>query len=200
MGKIDEKKLSKRNALMKAAFELFTEKGREHTSVSEISQRAGVAKGTFYLYFADKEDIVRRLIVYHSKKVFVGAISDMEKNTPPQEIEDKLIYITNYIIDFLKNEPNILKFISKNLSWGIFKSALENGGDADALDCRRYFRSMTEGVLTDPHIVLFMITELVSSVCYSSVIEGSPASPDELKPHLFAALRGIIEKFKVKKE
>ncbi len=57
MGRVDEKKKSKKKALMNSAFALFSEKGIGKTSVSEISLRAGVAKGTFYLYFKDKTDI-----------------------------------------------------------------------------------------------------------------------------------------------
>ena len=38
------------------AFELFTTKGLTKTTISDIVDQAGVAKGTFYLYFKDKYD------------------------------------------------------------------------------------------------------------------------------------------------
>ena len=62
MSKIDQKKREKKEALLLSAFELFTEKGIQNTSISEIVKRAKMAKGTFYLYFKDKFDIRDQLI------------------------------------------------------------------------------------------------------------------------------------------
>ena len=49
MGKAEENKLKKRESLLNTAFELFTTKGIHDTSISDIVEKAGVAKGTFYL-------------------------------------------------------------------------------------------------------------------------------------------------------
>ena len=48
--------------LLQAAKEVFAKKGFHDTAVSDIAERAGVAKGTFYLYFDDKESIFMALI------------------------------------------------------------------------------------------------------------------------------------------
>ena len=55
---LELKKQKKKAALMQAAYELFLKKGVPLTSVGDITARASVAKGTFYLYFRDKEDIL----------------------------------------------------------------------------------------------------------------------------------------------
>lgn len=44
-----------RQRILDATEELFGEKGYEQTGIVEICQRAGVAQGTFYIYFADKK-------------------------------------------------------------------------------------------------------------------------------------------------
>ena len=54
MGKVDENKHQKMDALFQSAYDLFLNQGIEKTSISDIAKKAGVAKGTFYLYFADK--------------------------------------------------------------------------------------------------------------------------------------------------
>ena len=41
----------KEDSLLNTAFSLFTTKGVSKTSISDIVNNAGVAKGTFYLYF-----------------------------------------------------------------------------------------------------------------------------------------------------
>ena len=45
-----------RGRLQAAAFELYTDKGYEKTTVSDIAARAGVTERTFYRYFADKRE------------------------------------------------------------------------------------------------------------------------------------------------
>jgi AcrR family transcriptional regulator len=45
-------------ALVKAAAAVFAEKGVSATSVDDIVRAAGVAKGTFYLYFTTRDDVV----------------------------------------------------------------------------------------------------------------------------------------------
>jgi AcrR family transcriptional regulator len=44
--------------LIRAALELFGEKGFAHTTLRDVAKRAGVSKGTVYLYFKNKEDLV----------------------------------------------------------------------------------------------------------------------------------------------
>lgn len=48
---------SSREMLQEAAFELFLENGYEATTVSQIAQRAGVSRNTFFNYFAGKSDV-----------------------------------------------------------------------------------------------------------------------------------------------
>jgi AcrR family transcriptional regulator len=46
-----------RGRLQAAAFELFTEKGYEETTVGDIATRAGVTERTFYRHFADRREV-----------------------------------------------------------------------------------------------------------------------------------------------
>jgi AcrR family transcriptional regulator len=45
-----------------AALEVFAEKGFAAAKLDEIARRAGVSKGTLYLYFKDKEDLFRAVV------------------------------------------------------------------------------------------------------------------------------------------
>ena len=51
MGKVDENKQQKEDALFRSAYNLFMSKGISKTSIHDIVQDAGVAKGTFYSLF-----------------------------------------------------------------------------------------------------------------------------------------------------
>lgn len=50
MSKIETNKEQKRNSLLDSAFTLFIDNGFNKTSIADIVKKAGVAKGTFYLY------------------------------------------------------------------------------------------------------------------------------------------------------
>ena len=57
----------RRDAILSAALEEFSARGFADTRLDDVAQRAGVAKGTIYLYFRDKEslfqDLVRAMVV-----------------------------------------------------------------------------------------------------------------------------------------
>ncbi|MCP5280696.1 MAG: TetR/AcrR family transcriptional regulator [Rhodoferax sp.] len=48
--------------LLAAALDLFVEKGYAATRVEEVARRAGVSKGTLFLYFASKEDLFKAVV------------------------------------------------------------------------------------------------------------------------------------------
>ncbi len=51
MGKIDIKKKLKEKALFQSAFDLFMNKGFAKTTISDIAEKAELAKGTFYFRY-----------------------------------------------------------------------------------------------------------------------------------------------------
>jgi AcrR family transcriptional regulator len=70
-----------RQLLLEAAEAVFGEKGYDRASIAEITQRAGVAQGTFYVYFPDKKDIFVELV--HSlndrlRQQVLGAMEGIE--------------------------------------------------------------------------------------------------------------------------
>ena len=58
-----------RRRLLDAAEAEFGEKGFHDGSISGITQRAGVALGTFYTYFDSKEEIFQALVTYMSRRI-----------------------------------------------------------------------------------------------------------------------------------
>lgn len=48
----------KYDGILKAAIEVISDKGLDKTSISDIVRKAGIAQGTFYLYFQSKNDLI----------------------------------------------------------------------------------------------------------------------------------------------
>ena len=204
MGKLESNKKKKEDALYNTAFELFTTKGTNKTTISDIVEKAGVAKGTFYLYFKDKYDIRNKLVSHEASKLFKNAVSALELHIKEQQINDhsftitftaEIIFIADHIINVLNTNQTLLTFISKNLSWGIFKEALTTNVADDDINFKDIYYEMLEDSglnLNEPEIMLFMIVELISSTCYSSILYKEPADIDRLKPYLYKAIKAII--------
>jgi AcrR family transcriptional regulator len=58
-----------RRKILDAAEEIFGEVGYHAASISEITRRAGVAQGTYYIYFHSKREVFVELIQYIGKRV-----------------------------------------------------------------------------------------------------------------------------------
>lgn len=195
MGKVDENKQHKLEALFKSAYDLFLTQGISKTSIHDIVQKAGVAKGTFYLYFKDKFEIRDRLIAKTAEKLFMAAYAELEKAQIPA-FEDKIVFIVDYVLDEMAGSKAELKFISKNLSWGIFRQAITKNEEDAGMDMLGFFYKMVgeypEVKLRAPETMLFLIIELASSTSYSTILENDPISYEELKPYLNESIRAII--------
>ena len=122
MGKLETNKKAKKNALLQNAFELFTSKGFAKTTIADIVERAGLAKGTFYLYFKDKYDLRDKLIAYKASQLFADAHEALLEN-PVEGFLNQMLFVTDYFIERFEKQHTLLQFIAKNLSWGIFKNA-----------------------------------------------------------------------------
>ena len=196
MGKVDENKQQKSDALYRSAYDLFIEQGIEKTSIRDIAKYAGVAKGTFYLYFTDKYELRDRLIAKITGNLFLAAWQALESSHTPQ-FEDRIIFIVDYILERMKENKPMLRFISKNLSWGIFKQAILQSNDEEEINVKELYRNhLLENPvvkLRDPETMMFLIIELASSTSYSTILENDPMPFEDLKPYLNASIRAIIK-------
>jgi AcrR family transcriptional regulator len=199
MGKIDSNKQLKETSLLRTAFEFFTTKGFSKTSISDIVNKAGVAKGTFYLYFKDKYDIRNKLVAHKSSQIFRNALDDLGSELDSLPFEDKLLRLIDNMVNQLNDNQSLLTFISKNLSWGVFKSALTSPVEGDINFSDVYQKMLDEAPykFRDPELMLFMIVELVSSTCYSTILYSEPCSLTLLKPYLYDTIRMMIDQHKL---
>ena len=92
----------KRKQIMEAAIRLFAEEGFEAASMQDIANAAGVAKGTMYLYFPSKEELIAQ-VYRHCYRMDVEACNAGldEEGTAL----DKLCRRLDNIMDFTLSHP-----------------------------------------------------------------------------------------------
>ena len=194
MGKVEENKKQKKDLLLKTAFRLFTEKGFSKTTISDIVQEAGLAKGTFYLYFQDKYDLRNELIVFKAGQLFDDAHRALE-TSHASGFEEELLFITDYIIDCFRSQHALMEFVAKNLSWGIFQNTVSDTG---FLTSQKFYEDFLESMLKygvhcdTPELMLFTIIELIGSTSYNCILYSQPVPIEEYLPYLHSILRQII--------
>ena len=192
-----EKDPQKENRLLESAFKLFTEKGLKETSIQGIVDESNVAKGTFYLYFKDKYELRDILIEKKSKKLFSDAVDALRKNYI-KSLDDQIIFIVNYIINELSKNTVLLKFISKNLSWGVYSKTVNKLYQNSENEEDGVYPLFLKGIkeqnikLKNPDVTLYMIIELVSSTCFNSILYNEPLPIEEYKPFLYDAIRKLM--------
>lgn len=189
MSTVEGKKQEKRRALLDAAYELFLERGTAKTSVEDITSRAKVAKGTFYLYFQDKGAVMQALLGRVSYQLLSEACMAVEQQTELQTFPDKMVAVIDHIIEALRRDTLVLKFLERNFVWpGL--DQIEASREAEPL-----MHKLLTIVLSSPEMVgrtereiyqrITALGSMCMSVCYSSILEGKPDDIEAMKPVLY---------------
>ena len=199
MGKVEDNKKKKKNAIVDSAFSLFIQNGINETSIADIMKKAELAKGTFYLYFKDKYDVRDYLIRRKAAQIFDKArVALVESEI--KDFEEQIIFIVDHVLNQLDDNKMLLKFISKNLSWGIFTHALENmpmeSGETAVLFVRQLFHEAGRK-FRNPEMLMFMIVELVNSTAHNVILYKKPVELPQLKQELYPMIRQLIYNFEI---
>ena len=117
---------AKRKAILDAALELFSGYGYRRTSVEDVARSANIAKGTVYLYFANKEALFAEVCRHVANTFMVEASAAAQSNLA---LEDKILAILKakftYLYKLVHSSPHASEIIqSKNqLANQIFRDA-----------------------------------------------------------------------------
>ena len=79
----EEERIKIKEALMETALDLWHDKGTKSLSIAELTKRVGIAQGSFYNFWEDKDALIIELIVYrtnqklrNSEKKFSTSLTD----------------------------------------------------------------------------------------------------------------------------
>ncbi|MCB0219646.1 MAG: TetR/AcrR family transcriptional regulator [Chrysiogenetes bacterium] len=92
----------RRDELLRAAMKVFAEKGYQQTSVADILEGAGVARGTFYRYFDSKKDCFSQALDKFIARIR-GPIRELDMSRPLAEPE--LIELYRRVAGLMVSDP-----------------------------------------------------------------------------------------------
>ncbi len=184
----EKQRQERENLIFQVAEEVLLEKGYYETSMDEIAARVGIAKGTLYLHFARKEDLVFALLEreLHTVLLMVEHANSMEGNA-----QEKLAFILNSLYQELFGKRAQLMYVlynSTELKSVLLKYVLqEKQGDT----LNRIVASVTalleEGKaagMFDPTlptaVMLNIFFSVLSPRAYKTLVLDKKMPPDEL--------------------
>ena len=102
-----ERSIEKKNKIIQAGYELFSEVGYYGTNTAEIAKRAGVSTGIVYGYFSDKRDILICVLEIYINKVFSPLLKAFDKLRAPVNFTEVVPKIIDEVIKIHKSNNKI---------------------------------------------------------------------------------------------
>lgn len=176
--------------IMAAAREVMERRGVEAATMDEIAAAAGVAKGTIYLYFEGKEDLIYALM----SRVGENILRDLKATlATPLSPKEKLPQVLVLLLEYLERERVLFPiYIRDFFRW------LQRGGQGRF----RYIQELEEQILShlsqlfsegiekgqfiaaDPRLLTFLLRGLVRGVGFYQMAEGNKDAIKEALPVL----------------
>ena len=192
MDKITKKKNEKYTKILDTALGLFEKNGTHLVSIDEIVKGAGVAKGTFYLYFKDRYDLISTLIIEKASK-YMSLLSDEYEPRDFGNVSTSVHHYIEYISDFLQKNKTLCILIEKNLNTCVNAVAQTKEGPIKELYEKIFSELINCGVSeAEARAKLYLYIELIVSSCCNAIIRETPYTIEELKPHLCQIIESSI--------
>ena len=93
----------KRKKIIDKASELFAKNGYEETKVEDITKDLGISKGSFYTYFATKEELLYEVLEKIKKEIIENLENINVNQTPKKVLEDYVKAKMDYAVKILNN-------------------------------------------------------------------------------------------------
>ncbi|MBP9989575.1 MAG: TetR/AcrR family transcriptional regulator, partial [Ruminococcus sp.] len=195
MSKIIDNKFNKMSKILDAAYELFTSKSFNNTSIDDVVKKAGIAKGTFYLYFKDKHDLMDRLVAKKSSAVFKHSLDKLkaEKEKNKMMFDEQIVFLADSVVDYMQSHKEMIILLEKKFSY-----CVKSVSHTDDVELKNDFdelinENVKNGFSAEETMKrIYIIIDMVGSVCCDAILFESPFKLDEIKPVLFSSIRKIV--------
>lgn len=197
MATVAQKKLDKKVRLLQSAYALFESKGVSMTAVDDVVKAAGVAKGTFYLYFKDKHDLIDQMMIAHSRSALHEILDELQKKRETEALSpaDRLIFVFDRVFARLLKHRKLAPLICKNLS-ACCRANCESSDRETREDMNRLLDPFFEVGMdeTDARIHLFLLGDMLGGLCCEAILGESPYDLNRIRPCVVSIITKCIKK------
>ena len=184
--------------ILAAARRLMQIRGVEVVTMDEIATAAGVAKGTLYLYFQGKDELIQALI----SQVGENILADIETvvavpGTPSKKIQQ----VASLLLDYLMRERALFPAYARDLLRGgrgtpknYWQRLQEMEEEFVTMVTRLFAEGIDSGqfIPTDPRLLTFLLRGMVRAVGYYQMVEGGKDAVKEALPVLLTLLSSVL--------
>lgn len=103
-------KEDKRSALLQAALELFAENGFNGSPTALIAKRAGVASGTLFFHFKNKEELIHELFRQIRARIDKNVLESLQARLP---VRERFIQAFSRLLHYFLENPEEFKFVEQ---------------------------------------------------------------------------------------
>ncbi len=154
------KTTDKRNSIMQSALEVIAERGFHDAPIAKIAERAGVAAGTIYRYFENKD----MLIIILNRELEEKINERLRKNYPvEQPLRERFTYMIRELLRYFVANPLHFRYMEQyyNSPYGISRRKERLSDESGKRDIARdlFKEGIEQQVLKDlPSLVLAAFT------------------------------------------
>ncbi len=106
---------ARRNAIVRAAYAVLTERGYENTSMSDVARQAGIAQGTLYRYVRSKRELLDHVFDYSiaraARALNVGSLADLDLTDYQQSVQLTRLFGSR-LFALVDEDPAIVRLIT----------------------------------------------------------------------------------------
>jgi AcrR family transcriptional regulator len=185
--------------ILAAARKLLDQSGLEAMTMDEIATAAGVAKGTLYLYFQSKDDLLQAMISQVGENILRDVESSLQAPGTPAE---KLIRMVSVLLEYLNRERLLFPIYARELLRG--KRESREGFWRHYQETEERFLTLLTNLLAEgvaagqfipanPRYLTYLIRGLVRATGYYQRDEGQLDVAKEAMPVILTLLSsGLI--------
>ncbi|TDC71590.1 TetR/AcrR family transcriptional regulator [Streptomyces hainanensis] len=170
-----------RQRLLQATVELVSEHGYEATTLGDIADRAGAARGLVSYYFPGKRELVQSAVHRLMHLTLDEALGRAPVPTGPRAGDELLARAIDAILGLAGDRPVLMRAHLAGL--------LQHGGFVQCAEQRRLAALLREAVVAhgspDPDTDYPMLRALLMGAVVARLLPGAPMPPERLRAELF---------------
>lgn len=177
---MDKRKQKSQKIIMSAFIELLKEKDIEKISMNEIAEKANVNRGTIYLNFVDKYDLLNKCIEAN----FSQLIEECHNTAHDVKSLTKESLLTAF--RYLENHSDFLRLLFKNVGFSVFRKCMY---DEIVNGLHRYYQCDSKTNVIRSEVSVQFLASAITGVLEWWFTSSMPCSSDRITEELWSLLQ-----------